>query len=143
MPPNRRTPDGLEYGPTIKGKIYLSLFYHRGDGSRMFKNRWCVLPDIEYDIFSFSDENSLYDAKQNYWGVLEQGQTVIGEKGERLSKFPCTTNPQDAWHGYPVFCVDERKRNALPSDFDKLVERWIIDGIITKEIGRKIQKEKI
>jgi hypothetical protein len=39
--------------------------------------------------------------------------------------------------------VDERKRNALPSDFDKLVERWIIDGIITKEIGRKIQKEKI
>jgi hypothetical protein len=85
----------------------------------------------------------LYDAKQNYWGVLEQGQTVIGEKGERLSKFPCTTNPQDAWHGYPVFCVDERKRNALPSDFDKLVERWIIDGIITKEIGRKIQKEKI
>ncbi|MDJ0677775.1 MAG: hypothetical protein QNJ36_20735 [Calothrix sp. MO_167.B42] len=143
MSANKATFDGLEYGPTVNGKMYLSVFKHRGNGSPLHKNKWCVPPDTEYDIFCNSDRHSLYDSNQNYWGVLDNGKSQLGEKGERLSKFPCTSNPQDPWHGYPVFSVEERKRNALPTDFDSLVNQWIINNIITKEVGRKIQKEKI
>ena len=143
MPANRSTSSGLEYGPTINQKLYLSLFYHRGNGSSKEKHKWNISPDTEYEIFKNSDEQDLYDTNNNYWGILEQGQAVIGEKGERISKFPCPTNLQDPWHGYPVFSMDERKRQALPPDFDQLVQQWILDQVITKEVGRKIQKEKI
>lgn len=143
MPANRATPDGLEYGPTINKKLYLSLFYHRGNGSSKEKHKWSVPPGTEYEIFKNSDEQDLYDTNNDYWGILEQGQAIIGEKGERISKFPYPTNPQDSWHGYPVFSMDERKRQALPPDFDQLVQQWILDQVITKEVGRKIQKEKI
>lgn len=145
MAPNQVTPAGLEYGPTANGKMYLSVYKHRGSGSRRDKNMWSsdISHDTEYDIFCFADEHNLYDNSWNYWGVWEKGQAILGEKGERVSKFPSTSNQQDPWHGYPVSLVEERRRKALPRDFDLLVENWIRDEIITKEVGRKIQKEKI
>ena len=143
MPANQQTSDGLKYGPTANGKRYLSVFKHRGNGSTKHKNIWCISPDIEYEIFCNSDKHNLIDTSKNYWGVLNNGKEKLGVKGERLSKFPYTSNTQDPWHGYPVSPVEERKRNALPSNFDLLIEQWIKDEIITKEIGRKIQKEKI
>ncbi|MEH2057104.1 MAG: hypothetical protein V7K97_13265 [Nostoc sp.] len=86
MSTNLVTPAGLEYGPTVNGKMYLSMFKHRGIGSRKHKNMWCILPDTEYDIFCNSDKGNLRDASQNYWGVLQNGQVTLGEKGERISK---------------------------------------------------------
>jgi hypothetical protein len=145
MPANRSTPSGLEYGPTINQKLYLSLFYHRGNGFSKEKNKWSISPDTEYEIFKNSDEQDLYDTNNDYWGILEQGQAIIGEKGERISKFPHPTNPQDAWHGYPLSPKDERKgtRDSLYPDFDQLIQKWITEEVITKEVGRKIQKKKI
>jgi hypothetical protein len=142
MPSNQANSSGYAYGPTANGKMYLAVFRHRGTGSRRHKHMWCVPPDTEYAIFSASDQQDLYDANQNYWGVLQNGQVAIGEQGERLSKFPYTANTQSSWHGYPVSLIVERKRNALPTDFDSLVEQWIKDAVITKEVGRKIQKER-
>ncbi|MEY2914013.1 MAG: Double-stranded binding motif [Cyanobacteriota bacterium] len=90
MPPNNTTSDGYEYGPTVNGKMYLSLFYHRGNGSKKDKHMWCVLPDHEYDIFFNSDKHDMYDSTQHYWGVLERGKVKIGENfygnGEGKSK---------------------------------------------------------
>ena len=86
MPANRATADGLEYGPTINRKVYLSLFYHRGSGSSKEKHKWSISPDTEYEIFKNSDEQDLCDTNNDYWGILEQGQAIIGEKGERISK---------------------------------------------------------
>ncbi len=143
MPANQSTSAGLEYGPTVTGKMYLSKYKHRGNGSLQHKNMWCIPPDTEYDIFYNSDKHNLRDANHNYWGVLQTGKATLGTNGERLSKFPCTSNIPDPWHGYPVSPLEERKRNALPPDFDLLVEQWIKDKVIDKAVGRKIQKEKI
>ena len=139
MPANRTTTAGLEYGPTASGKMYLSVFKHRGGGSRQHKHRWSISPDAEYGVFYDSDDNCWHDTQLNYWGVLSQGQ-VLGEQGERICKFPCTSNQQDPWHGYPASPRD----NGLPdTPPDSLIELWITRGIIPKEFGRKIQKLKV
>lgn len=141
MPANQATPDGLEYGPTVNGKMYLSVFKHRGKSSQ-HKNIWssAITPDMEYEIFFSSDEYDWCDQNQNYWGVLEKGETRLGEKGERICKFPCTSNEQDPWHGYPASPKEKGPGDSPP---DSLVEQWIKDDVIKKEIGRKIQKLKI
>lgn len=141
MPPNRITAAGYEYGPTINHKMYLSLFKHRGTGDRRHKNMWSseISPDNEYEIFQSADESNWCDESNHYWGVWNQG-VKLGEKGERISKFPCPSNPQDPWHGYPA-SPRENPDNDSPSDL--LVERWVRDNVISKEMGRKIQKKRI
>jgi hypothetical protein len=141
MPANRATPDGLEYGPTVNGKMYLSVSKHRGKSSP-HKNIWssAISRDTEYGILCSSDEYDWYDQKKNYWGVLEKGEAILGERGERICKFPCTSNEQDPWHGYPASPREKGQGDAPP---DSLVEQWIKDDVIKKEIGRKIQKLKI
>jgi hypothetical protein len=138
MPANKTTSDGNEYGPTAKGKMYLSINKHRGCGSLQHKSTWAILPDLEYEIFCSSDDNFWHDEKNNYWGVSNQGQTLLGKEGERICKFPCPTNDSDFWHGYPTFSY--RKGDAPP---DSLVQAWIEQNIVRKETGRKIQKLKI
>jgi hypothetical protein len=142
MSANQTTSAGLGYGPTGTGKMYLSVYKHRGSGSRQHKNCWSVdiSPDMEYEIFSSSDDNHWHDEGFNYWGILDLGRTVLGSQGERICKFPCTTNEQDPWHGYPASPKDKGVSDAPP---DLLIETWIKKDIVTKEIGRKIQKLKI
>jgi hypothetical protein len=142
MPANQATIAGLEYGPTVNGKMYLSVHHHRGSGSVQHKNVWAIdiSRDLEYEIFCSSDDNDWHDTKSNYWGVLDQGQTILGGRGERICKFPCTTNDTDFWHGYPVSPKDKGIGDTPP---DLLIEKWIEQAIIKKEFGRKIQKLKI
>jgi|GEM_PF-1494571 len=141
MPPNKINSDGYEYGPTKKGKIYLSLYKHRGSGNH-HKNVWesSITPDIEYSIFYFADENDWYDESRDYWGVLDQGKKILGMKGERISKFPCTSNESDPWHGYPASPSNENKIDKSDCPSDVLIEKWIETSVVTKEFGRKIQK---
>lgn len=96
------TSDGIEFGPNDSGKPYISLNAHRG--SRPHKSKWRteVTPPMEYGIFCDADGNEWNDNSGHYWGVLNRGDTVLGMVGERLSKFPCTSNDNDPWHGYPV-----------------------------------------
>lgn len=141
MASNQTRPDGLEYGPTLNGKMYLSVFKHRGKSSQ-HKNIWssAITHDMEYGIFCSSDESDWCDQKKNYWGVLDKGETRLGDRGERICKFPCTSNEQDPWHGYPA---SPKEKGAGDSPPDSLVDQWIKDDVIKKEIGRKIQKLKI
>lgn len=142
MPANRATTTGLEYGPTVNGKMYLSVFKHRGCGNQRHKSMWLnnISPDDEYGIFCSADAHNWNDESRNYWGVLEQGKIILGERGERICKFPCPSNDHDPWHGYPVSPKEKGESDAPP---DSLVERWIGDNVVTKEFGRKIQKLKI
>jgi hypothetical protein len=50
--------------------------------------------------------------------------------------YPCTSNPQDAWHGYPV----ARSKDTPSDDF---INSWIESGIISKKVGRAIQRGKL
>jgi hypothetical protein len=127
---------GILFGPTNSGKFYLSTYRHRGSGSRIHKSKWKIAPALECCIFRSADDADWNCSRGHYWGVHDGGTTELGEQGERLCKFPCTSNNHDPWHGYPVLSQDD----APPDD---LVETWIAQGVISKVIGRKIQKGRI
>jgi hypothetical protein len=132
-------PDGIVYGPTANGKTYVSLYYHRRDDRSGRKSCWHpdVLPPAEYAIFEQSDVGGWTDAA-GHWGFGARGRLELGTRGERLAKFPRTTNSTDNWHGYPV---SPRDGDDAPSD--DLVNRWIDSDQIEKAIGRRIQRQKI
>jgi hypothetical protein len=133
-------PDGIHFGPNGSGKLYLSMFAHRGGTSR--KSQWltAVPPPSEYGVFCHADESEWCDSAQNYWGVLDDRASPLGTRGERIAKFPCSKVPAAPWHGYPV-----SPGSGSPGDApeDDLVEEWMSTGSVTKAVGRKIQRRRI
>ena len=131
---------GIRFGPNGSGKLYVSLYAHRGD--RPQKSTWLreVPPPTEYDIFCWADTGDWRDDSGHYWGIRDGGRAALGCRGERLAKFPCCLNPSDPWHGYPVSPLEDGERAAPPGDF---VERWRIAGIINRTIRRRILSRKI
>jgi hypothetical protein len=138
----RATSSGIEFGPNDKGKYYISIFYHRGNNRPGLKNKWDpdVPPLQEYEIFCYADYGDWFDQHDHYWGVHAAGNTVLGCQGERLCKFPRTSNRSDPRHGYPVSPMLNGDDDA-PSD--EFVEGWIVRGVISKTFGRRIQRRKV
>lgn len=135
------TQDGVVFGPNGTGKLYISLFYHR-DLTRAHKSAWCraVPPPMEYGIFCDADTHLWRDQQDHYWAVHAGGTTVLGARGERLSKFPCPSNVMDPWHGFPVSPLERGDDDAPADDF---VDAWIAAGVVSKPVGRRIQRRKI
>src|SRR5262245_27703375 len=133
-------PDGIHFGPNGSGKLYLSMFAHRGAIPR--KSQWLpsVSPPDEYGVFCTADEHDWCDEARNYWGLLDDQATPLGTRGERLAKFPTNAVRTAPWHGYPVSPGSGRQGDA-PTD--ALVDVWIDAGSVTKTIGRKIQRRRI
>jgi hypothetical protein len=101
----RARSDGILYGPTGRGKLYLSMFAHRG--ARPVKTAWHmdITPDIEFWLFDKGDENDWQDERGHFWSLGDgdgDGATILGMTGERLCKHPRNTSTAAPWHGYPV-----------------------------------------
>jgi hypothetical protein len=133
-------PDGIQFGPNASGKLYLSMFAHRGGNPR--KSQWLssVTPPSEYGVFCRADELHWVDSSSNYWGVLDADASLLGTRGERLAKFPCNKVCTAPWHGYPVSPASGSPGEA-PDDV--VVETWIGTGSVTRTVGRKIQRRRI
>jgi len=131
---------GILFGPNHSGKTYLSVYAHRGH--RPLKNKWSdnITPVREYSIFCTSDDFEWNDPNGHYWGLHNEGTTILGCFGEPLCKFPATTNEADPWHGYPVSPMKDGDNNS-PSD--RLVELWLQDAHISRTFARRIQRRKI
>ncbi|MGW1450991.1 hypothetical protein ACWCO3_22280 [Micromonospora sp. NPDC002411] len=133
--------DGILYGPTANGKLYLSMFTHRG--ARPVKTAWHrnVSPEDEYDLFCRSDDGDWKDERGHYWSLgKEDGSTELGMTGERLAKHPSNANAGVPWHGYPV---SPRRRGDADSPTDQLISRWVEDGVITRSFARRIRDRRI
>jgi hypothetical protein len=128
--------DGVLYGPTKSGKTYVSLYYHRQVNRSQDKCIWCILSAEEYALFDEADDKNWQDVNGHYWGLHDLGNTPLGTQDERICKFPRTSNLQDAWHGYPV----ARSKDTPSDDF---INHWIENGIISKKVGRAIQRGKL
>jgi hypothetical protein len=140
-PPPSGTPSaqGIAFGPTASGKMYVSLFAHRGANPAKSCSTASTPPHAEYGIFNESDRRAWHDTSGHYWGVQDGGRTIIGTRGERLAKFPRTAIPSP-WHGFPVSPYARGSVDAPPDDF---VEAWIESGAVSKTIGGKIERRKI
>jgi hypothetical protein len=134
------TSSGILFGPTGSGKTYLSAYEHRGANAR--KSRWAnsVPPVREYGIFKESDDSDWRDDLGHYWGILDKVATVLGDAGERLSKFPANGVASVPWHGYPV---SPRVRGKFDAPSFRFVEEWRARGAITRTVARKIQRRKL
>jgi hypothetical protein len=131
-------PGGVMFGPTVSGKMYLSLYIHRG--SWIGRSQWIVEPQTEFNIFGAADNANWRGPNGHYWGVHVPDAGVLGARGERLAKFPQTSNAVDPWHGYPVSPLEDGDRSAPPDD---LVELWRQNNVVSKTFARRIQRRKV
>jgi hypothetical protein len=130
--------DGQLFGPNASGKRYLSVNYHRSPGgTKEGKSIWHpdVSRDMEYTIFCTADSEKWEEAK-HYWGLHNRAETQLGTDGEIICKFPCPSNLQDPWHGYPLHTSKSKDR---PSD-SFVRTCWLEKGIVSKGTARKIVK---
>lgn len=141
MTTSNATQPGVMFGPTNSGKRYIAVYKHRGSGSRKYKTVWdaSVSPEMEYGIFCRADDGDWRCPDGHYWGVqTEDGNilTQLGQGGERLCKFPRTSNANDPWHGFPVLSSEHRPP-------DEFVKEWRERGVISRTIEKRIQKGKL
>lgn len=128
--------DGLEYGPTASGKMYLAMYKHRAT-KNPHKSFWntAFKPLAEYQLFDRCDVYGWADTKNNYWGIVNGGKEEIGALGERVGYFPFTDNPSTPWHGYPVSTSDVDY--VVP---ENLLNQWETAGEITAIMAKRIRR---
>lgn len=136
MPPNGQlTPDGMIFGPTNSGKMYLCAVWHRGAGHADYKTEWDISEWEEYSLFCCADDSHWKDDPGNYWAVKEGGD-AIGKNDERVAKFPVPQNDSDHWHGYPVMTG----RDKPPK---QLINLWRDFGYISKPLAKRMKEGKV
>ncbi len=126
------------YGPTARDHFYLPAQYHGRTARRSEnKTRWHIKESEQYEVFRVADE-AIWKctANQCLFSIIDNGNIMLGENGERLGKFPIPANPAESWHGFP-FPSDEIERGG---SFYDLLDKWENDGIITSNVRRKIVK---
>jgi hypothetical protein len=117
------SPEGLRFGPTDSGKMYLCYREHRGAGNGRDKSVWIIAEVEEYALFCTADDNNWIDHQDCYWAV-KNGE-ILGTKEERVAKFW----DRSPWHGFPVLTSDTKP----PKD---VIRRWREQGVI----GRRLEK---
>ncbi len=134
-------PDGELYCCTKSNKQYISLNYHRSYTGRKGKSFWksSISRKLEFEIFYEADDKNWQDYRGNYWGVLNNGLTIIGRDEERLCKFPHNPNPNVPWHGFPVSPA-ESVNDTPPTPF---VKKWEADKVISRRMAYHIIKRNI
>lgn len=139
----RAGPAGLQFGPTPKGKRYLSRNDHRSFSRDFRRNRWAAScpPHEEYGIFLQADNNDWYDSRPHLWG-LKPHLPVIGTKGERIALFRSPMNNADPWHGYPVSAAD-RNRELAHRPESPLVDRWLAAGLLSDFEALRIKRGRV
>ena len=125
------TPDGIKFGPTTSGKMYLCYKEHRGAGDAGDKSVWDIDEVEEYNLFSHSDDQNWVDSNNDYWAVRPNG-SPLGKKGEILAKFW----DRSPWHGFPIFT----NKTQVPKPIVKL---WQDSNVITRALAKRIKKMKV
>jgi hypothetical protein len=143
-------PDGCLFGPTANQKWYLSANWHRTTfvgktSSRKagsHKSYWseAIPRKDEYLIFFTSDLKRWLDSKGDYWGVKDMGNEELGDKGERVCKFPKVANASDPWHGYPT---SPRHDGASGQPDDQLLKQWLKDHVVDRAFVKRIRRRLI
>lgn len=88
------------YGPTTKGNYYLPNPAHGINSTNFKKHKWRINENEEYSVFEFAEEPELFCKENNcYFSIINNGKVILGNRGERIAKFPKPQNASDPWHG--------------------------------------------
>lgn len=135
------------YGPTLTGDYYISKEDHRRTAKKKFKKgviikaRWAIEEGQEFGVFK--DANEKYAIcfciiNNCLFGLVEGGDLVIGQEGERIAKFPGTNNNKDPWHGYPVDAIDSQNRPT-----SEMLDIWTEQKRISLATRLKIERSHL
>jgi len=130
------TPNGIIFGPTKLGKLYLCSKKHRMEGNP-HKTVWVITHLEEYLIFSDADNGNWKDEKGNYWGI-QKGFGIIGKQKIikfHIAKFIGPQNSHEEWHGYPELNTRNRPSDAI-------INQWENIGYINKPLADRIKEGK-
>ena len=84
-------------------------------------------------MFQPSDEAWWYCGRSSgLFSIVQDGELVLGEGGERLAFFPTPSNARDPWHGFPVSSSDKQPSPAV-------IDRWMNDQIMSEHVRRKLE----
>ncbi len=135
---NIRHSDG-RYGPSPKNSYYYKPNPKHGVNSRNSEGtNWCIKENAEFSVFihAESHEEHLYCNENNcYFSIIDNGKVMLGQDGQKVAKFPVTSNCSDAWHGYPVRCIT---KHDTPSEelLDLMVKAEYITDLTRSRIER-------
>jgi hypothetical protein len=126
------------FGPTKNSNYYFPVHYHNKTAkSNPDKTKWCLKKNEQYEVFKISDESKwACEENDGLFGILDDGNVMLGMGEERLSYFPKPANTNDDWHGFPV-----NSGEFEPSK--KLVKKWHKNKIIGDRMMIKILKGEI
>jgi hypothetical protein len=143
----RRLPTGIDceggvcFRPCPDGGTYKSLYDHRGNrpGASCWRDDYP--PPLEFLLFISAFHANWMDATGHLWAVDASGRREIGTRRERLAKFPANAQPASVeWHGFPVSPQLDGVGSAPPDTF---VQAWIDGNVVSRALGRKIQKRRL
>ncbi len=141
-PKHTKSKEGI-FGPTPAAPpasaipAYKPAYYHgRSVTSQKHKAKWCIGQNGEYEIFlnGYGAEAFIADGSVlwHHCGC----ECEVGQKGQHLAFFPVTSNDTDPWHGYPVWSDEVGNQHAL-------FEKWRVNGVISKQVERRLSKGQI
>lgn len=123
------------YGPTRQGHFYQPADYHNPTAKkRPDKNRWCIKPPEQYEVFRVADEDyEHYQGDGGLYGFLNNMDEILGKDNEeRIAYFPEPRN--NPWHGYPISSKDIS---------DEVIKRWKENTFISTRNYRDLLKKEI
>lgn len=136
--PKVKQNDSGNFGPTKNCNYYFPVHYHNKTAKdRPDKTKWRLKKNEQYEVFRISDESKwACDENDGLFGILNEGNVLLGMGEERLSYFPNPANENDDWHGFPINSGEfEPSKN--------LVDKWHKDEIISYRMKIKILKGEI
>ena len=126
------------FGPTQNGhEYYPHPHHHRNANKRDGKTRWILRENEQYEVFKISDEG-LWNCIDNnaLFSILDEGKEIFGENEERLAFFRNPRNPNEAYHGFPIFSSEYQPSAAL-------IQLWVGSGVINDLIALKIERGQL
>ena len=135
----------IEHPTRTQRSQYRYLFTAKHHGGDKGAAMW--LPEIsqntEFSIFDNADLRQIADSRGWLYGILLDGDGELQDIGtwdEQVAEFQPGASPDDQWHGYPQWALDEtgppnrRKQSCCPEK--TVFNQMAAIGLITK-IQRK------
>ncbi len=136
----------IEHPARTQRSRHRYLFVAKHHGGDRNAGMWLpeISQEIEFSIFDMADSREIADNRGWLYGVLLDGDgelESIGMWDEQVAEFQPARSPQDPWHGYPQWPIDEagppnrRKQNCCP-------DRAVFDLMVMAAIINKLQRKQ-
>lgn len=137
----------FEHGDRTTRSRHRYLFLAKHHGGDPKAATWLALMSQreEFSIFDSADERQIADERGWLYGVWPDGSgglREIGTRDEQIAEFQPGANPEEAWHGYPKWTVNDlgpanRKRQQCRPEI-AVFDRMVQTGFITKLQRRRL-----